>query len=263
MKKEDIIFFHSWFDNYVKPFCSIEGDMLMNMLQKRSHTKRVCDMVAELGSLLKLDEQKMFIAETIALFHDVGRFEQLRRYKTYNDTDSENHALLSVKVLEREGVLECLSSEERRLVTAAVRQHNAYTLPEDMSGDALFFSRLIRDADKLDIVWVEIDYFTNRDMEPNSAMEWGFPDTGSCTPGLISDILANRCLRKERLKTQDDIKLMMLGWVFDFNFTASLKIFSDQKYLERLITFLPDNGEISKVRSHIESFVADTLSQKL
>ncbi|MFH1064120.1 MAG: HD domain-containing protein [Candidatus Woesearchaeota archaeon] len=263
MNKEDIIFFHSWFDNYVRPFCSVEGDIRTNMLQKLSHTKRVCSVMVELGTRLGFDEQKMFIAEAIALFHDVGRFEQLRKYKTYNDADSEDHALLSVKVLEREGVLECLSSQERRWVTAAVRHHNAYELPDYMADDCLFFSKLIRDADKLDIVDVELDYYHRRSELPNAAMEMGLPDDGTYSADLIRDILSCNCIKYGALRTYDDMKLLLLAWVFDLNFSESLKIFSERDYVDKIFGFLPNNADIAGLRSHMMSFIGDSASQKL
>ena len=48
------------------------------------------------------------VAEAIALFHDVGRFPQYARYKTFRDSISTNHAALGASVLfeqERSGSL--------------------------------------------------------------------------------------------------------------------------------------------------------------
>jgi len=46
------------------------------------------------------------IAEVIALFHDIGRFEQFVRYRTYNDVKTVNHCLLGLEVLRRTKVLD-------------------------------------------------------------------------------------------------------------------------------------------------------------
>ena len=43
----------------------------------------------------------MRIAEAVALLHDVGRFEQYKRYGTFNDRKSVNHAALGVEIMKK------------------------------------------------------------------------------------------------------------------------------------------------------------------
>ena len=62
------------------------------------------------GSPLRQDRRKSFAAAAghrlawlSGILHDVGRFEQLRRYNTFIDAQSVSHAALSVSVLFDEG----------------------------------------------------------------------------------------------------------------------------------------------------------------
>jgi len=40
-------------------------------------------------------------AEVIAWLHDIGRFEQFDRYRTFADAESENHAQIALRVIEK------------------------------------------------------------------------------------------------------------------------------------------------------------------
>ena len=67
------------------------------------------------------------LAEAIALLHDIGRFMQYRKYRTFFDRISENHARLGIRELVRTLALSCLESQDRRILTRAVSFHNAAT----------------------------------------------------------------------------------------------------------------------------------------
>lgn len=105
----------------------------------------------KLTEALALDKNSCFIARTIALFHDIGRFEQFIKYQTYNDAISENHAELSVKVLETEKILDMLSVWEKDLIVKVIKYNNKHKIPLDESDRCLMFAKLVRDADKIDI----------------------------------------------------------------------------------------------------------------
>ena len=74
-----------WFAEYVETFRSDNHEIQQNIELKKGHTKRVYNEILKIGAQLGLNSQEMNLAETIALFHDVGRFEQYFRYKTFSD----------------------------------------------------------------------------------------------------------------------------------------------------------------------------------
>ncbi|MEE0406088.1 MAG: HD domain-containing protein, partial [Desulfovibrio sp.] len=88
-----------------------------------------------------------------AQYHDLGRFEQYRLFGTFRDRDSVNHAELSAFLIEKYGLL-TKEAYVARAVLGAVRLHNVYRLPEDLPSDVRVAARLVRDADKLDILRV-------------------------------------------------------------------------------------------------------------
>jgi HD superfamily phosphodiesterase len=105
MKKEDFLNLKAWFKDYVRSFHSEDTLILQNVRLKEEHTSRVCENSSRIAISEKLDEEDYYLAVTIALLHDIGRFEQISKYKTFHDSESENHALLGVRVLRSAGVL--------------------------------------------------------------------------------------------------------------------------------------------------------------
>lgn len=66
---------------------------------KVEHTYRVADISEKIAKSLKMDDKDIELAWLLGMFHDIGRFEQLRRYGTFYDDISVNHAALSADIL--------------------------------------------------------------------------------------------------------------------------------------------------------------------
>lgn len=141
MQKNDLDFFKNWFLEYVDQFSSSDYFTQENIKRKIEHTGRVCINILLLAKSEKIGEEGNRLAETIALFHDLGRFEQFMRYKTFVDSESEDHALLGVKILKRMGILSHLPPKEKYLILKAVEYHNRLEVPEVQKAPKNFFLR--------------------------------------------------------------------------------------------------------------------------
>jgi HD superfamily phosphohydrolase YqeK len=114
MQDSELIKFKEWFTDFVRGFYTADDEFLnANIQLKECHTHRVCNEMCQLTVALKMDESDSRIAEAIALFHDVGRFPQFQKYRTYKDTISENHCQLAVKVLAEHNVLALCKTHSR------------------------------------------------------------------------------------------------------------------------------------------------------
>ncbi len=207
----DTAFFLSWFRNYVKSFYTEDPKIQRNIRLKEEHTLRVCKESLRLGKALNLNENALRLAETIALFHDIGRFEQFKTYGTFNDQVSENHATLGLKVLKATNILRQLTKAEQNIVYLAIQYHNVRKAPDNADEITELHSKLIRDADKLDIWYVVTNYYTERHRQRNPALELELPDTPEYSLCFIDDILNNRVSNSHYLKTFNDMKLLQLG----------------------------------------------------
>jgi hypothetical protein len=256
MNNEQLTKLKTWFDKFVAGHYCDDDFINANIKIKHEHTRFVCEEMLYLADALKLNENQRFLAESIALLHDVGRFPQFVKYRTFSDPRSINHCELAVDVLRKENVLGDLPAEEQKSIETAVKYHGAKMLPANLSGDTLLFSKMIRDADKIDIYRVVTQaYIQHRDDTDNFKLEIEFPDLPGYTPSILEAVLSGQLLEYRDLRCWNDMKLCVLGWVYDVNFPATLKRIRQRGYLDLILTFLPDNNDTAKVRDKINSYV--------
>jgi hypothetical protein len=255
MQKEDLDFFKKWFMDYVEQFSSPEIIIQENIRLKIEHTARVCENILILAKAEKVEEEGFRLAETIALFHDLGRFEQFMKYRTFKDSESENHALLGVKILKNVGILSRLSQREKDLILKSVEYHNLMKIPEYVrnSRQLLFYSTLIRDADKLDILKLLSENYEKEDKFRNPTLEFDIPNTPGFSGNIVADILNNRMAKLSDAKNQNDMKLLRLSWIFDLNFPETLALLKEYCYLDKILASIPKTEEVQIISEHIKN----------
>jgi hypothetical protein len=237
---------HHWFEKYVQTFNDIDAEGFRNILLKVEHTHKVCETMELLSTGEGLTPDEARIAAAVALLHDVGRFTQFRRWRTFRDSDSDNHARLGVEVLRQQGILEGLPTAERLLIEEAVRFHNLLALPLRFRSSTPLFIRLIRDADKLDIWRVFLDYFRQPlDVRP-SAVTLGFSDLPEVTPACVRELAAGRVIRLDTVRVLNDFKLLQISWVYDLNFRSSYTILKQRGHIPALAATIPLDKEASQ-----------------
>ena len=263
MEKEQLKQFKVWFDEFVLGFYGKDEYVNANIQMKQHHSKCVCCEMLYLADQLGLNANQRLLAETIALFHDVGRFPQFIKYRTYSDVRSVNHSLLALDVLREKNVLEIIPEQEKLIIEKAVEYHGVKQLPPGLNGDALFFSKMIRDADKLDIFRVVIEYYKQyRDNPTEFRLEMELPDEPGYSPLLVEGILNEQRLDYRLLRTWNDMKLLQLSWVYDINFISTLKLIRQREYLETIIDFLPNTADVQKVKQKVFEYVDSRISRE-
>jgi len=248
--------FRAWFNDYVGSFYGDDKFVNVSLKLKEDHSHRVCEEMMYLGGKLGLTENQKRIGYAIALFHDIGRFEQFVRYRTYNDSRSENHCLLAIDVLCREKVLADVEGYERELIERAIEYHSRKELPRDLDGEYLLLSKMIRDADKVDIYYVVTGYYKLlRDNPEEFELELEFPDEPEYSAEVIEMLMRGQRIDYGGLRTLNDAKLCQLGWIYDVNFTATLERIKERGFLEKIFDFLPDTEDIKMVRGKVFEYI--------
>lgn len=262
MEQEQVEKLKAWFDDYVAGFYGDDEFVNANLKLKEEHSRRTCEEMLYLAQELGLETNQKRIADVIALFHDIGRFEQFVKYRTYNDVKSVDHCLLGLEVLRKRKVLEEIDEPEKDLIEKAIEYHGLKELPRDLDGQCLLFSKLIRDADKLDVFYVVTEYYRQyRDNPQEFMLELDFPDELGYSAQVVEEILCGQRVDYSRLRTLNDMKLLQLGWVYDVNFPATLKRIKQRKFLEKLLCFLPGTEDIKKVGKKIFEYVDTRIRQ--
>ena len=259
MREEDLRFMKDWFSEYTGSFHLDNEEDQRNITLKIEHTHNVCLNMIEIAESLTLDENRLRLAEATALFHDIGRFPQYAEYKTFRDADSKNHGLIGVKTLLRENVLQALPDNEQKLILNTVKFHNAYAIPSRQSEEEVFFLKMIRDADKVDIFRVFIEYYESPKSERASATAFGVPDTPEYSKKMLSCIFQKKIAPYSSIKTENDFKLMQLSWIYDMHFDESIRLIQKKNYINNLIHKLPQTEEIQSVMAILREYIKERL----
>ena len=246
--------YYNWFNSYVKNFYGEDQIVNQNIELKEIHTLKVAKHAVNIAKSLNLTEEEESIAEIIGLFHDIGRFEQFKEYKTFRDDISINHATLGIKILDENSILKDLDKDWIKIIFKAISVHNTKDIPHDLNKKETLFCKLIRDADKLDIFRVIIDYEKEREKDPNPAID-NLPFTSGYNKELLEDIKANRKISNKSLNNYNDRKLYELNWITDLNFPFSINYIKEKNILNTLISCLPKNEEINKVSNYLEQYL--------
>ena len=259
INQETVSTLKTWFSDYVETFRSGDQERDRNIDLKDEHTRRVCTEILDIGRSLRLNLENLFLAELTALFHDVGRFEQYARYGTFSDHKSEDHAKLGVKILQKYDVLKGLDPSRRELILKVISYHNRVEIPEGETEACVFFAKLLRDADKLDIWRVVTDYYRQVDGPRNGTIELGLPDGPEISDEVCADLKAGRIVRMRSMKTLNDFKLLQMAWIYDVNFPRTFEILRERGYMEMIRDALPQSEKVSEIYATIRSYLEERI----
>ena len=251
--------FKNWFFEYTNRYLIADPINREAYELKIAHSFRVRDNCSAIGTSLNLNEEETAIAEAIGLLHDIGRFEQFHRYHTFLDGKSENHAQLGATVLRDANVLSRLEKDVQELILKAVSYHNRLKLPEGESRRVSFFCKLIRDADKIDVLGIVSDYYESN--KKSDFIELNLSDAPVYSEEILDDLFKDGLVDMNKMKTLNDFKLLQLGWVYDLNFSLAAKIIKEKHYLEKIRMTLPESDQIDELLSRLNAHL-DGLSKK-
>lgn len=176
------------------------------------------------------------------------------KYNTFDDLKSVDHAELSVEILRNEGFLSKLGCENEEAVYTAILAHNKFEIPKKLTENEVMFAKILRDADKLDILKVLTDYYSQRNSQPNHMLTWELPKGNSVSEAVEHDILAGKLVQKKDVISQFDVKIMQLSWVYDLNFKSSVEYAFQNRLFEKIYNTLPKNDKIINIYRKIKVF---------
>jgi len=254
MTSNDLTFFKKWFSDYCSSFYSSDPEDQKNISLKEEHTFRVCQDMGKITEGLLLDDNRKMLAEAVALFHDIGRFPQYAKYKTFRDSVSVNHGLLGAQTIGDKGVLRNLSEEEQEIIIQAVTFHNAFSVPKKEE-EIVFFIQLIRDADKLDIWRVFLEYYEGSEESRASAVGLGLPDLPGYSKDVLSRIYHKKIIALSDIRSLNDFKLLQLSWIFDLNFQPSFAVLAQRDHIRRIAGCLPETEEMKRAAAFLTEYV--------
>ncbi len=197
---------------------------------KIAHIERVSQIAKQIACQQNLSKEDIELAELIGLLHDIGRFEQVRKYHTFVDKDSINHGEYGVKLLFGDGLIRKFIDIDKydNIIKTAILNHNRAKIEDGLGKKEDLHAKIIRDADKIDICYILT-------VDDKKAI-WESEDLSNdkITDEIYREFMENKIINYKNRKTSADILVSHFAYIFDFNFCQSLQIIKENKYLDKL-----------------------------
>lgn len=251
---------------------------------KINHTYRVAGLCQRIAESLGLSEPDVDIAWLLGMLHDIGRFEQIRRFGTFNDVQSVDHAEFGADLLFKEGLIrkfaegyyeECelarsgneeaeqiIKNNEHHnkdtgLIEMAIRQHNKYRVKEDLTERQRMFCDILRDADKVDIFKVNADI----PMEIIYDVTTEELKNGVITKEVLESFYKKETVLKSVRRSAVDHIVGHISLLFELVYKESYRQAREQGYVYKLLDFKSDvpevNAEFDDMRKYVDEFLME------
>jgi len=251
---------------------------------KIDHTYRVAGLCQRIAESLGLSEPDVDIAWLLGMLHDIGRFEQIRRFGTFNDAQSVDHAEFGADLLFKEGLIrkfaegyyeECELAEPENqedeqiiknnehhnkdtgLLEMAIRQHNKYRVKEDLTERQRMFCDILRDADKVDIFKVNADI----PMEIIYDVTTEELKNGIITKEVLESFYKKETVLKSVRRSAVDHIVGHISLLFELVYKESYRQAKEQGYVYKLLDFKSDvpevNAEFDDMRKYVDEFLME------
>jgi hypothetical protein len=235
-----------WFYAHVKSFADRSGKLDPMLKLKLDHSERVAENAAGIAGDLGYSAGEIRAARTLGLFHDIARFTQFTRHRTFRDELSFNHGRHGAEIMKKCPALAACPDADKRRIIAGIRHHNRARLPERLDRGALEFVKLARDADKLDIFYVLYDTWKSGELRRYPEITLMVKLDGGINPKALAEIKRGRMVSVSNIKSLADFFLLQLSWVYDLNFRPSYRRLLRRSVIENIAETLPRTAEIRK-----------------
>lgn len=203
---------------------------------KYYHSKRVAIMSKKIAQELNFSYHDVLLATQIGLLHDIARFYEYKKYKSYNIKNNFDHGLYAVYLLKKDNFVRKfnINTADEDILYAAIFNHNKYAIENKYANNK--FCKLIRDADKADILYR---------ISSSEKFESNFK-------GMNISIKVNNAFNNQspidsaNVKTYADYVLFILGFIFDLNYKETIKIIYKRNYLDNLYNLLDNKSQFKK-----------------
>ena len=218
------------FKEYIKNYDPTNGKIAI----KIAHMYRVAEIAKNTAKYLRLSDEDVRLAELIGLLHDIGRFEQIKQFNTFDDKKSINHGELGIKILFQDNLIRKFIEDTcyDRIIYLAIINHNKNQslLTKDATKRERLHMNIIRDSDTLDILNIIID---------DNADKKALYDKEDLTDETLSDEIYNEFMKVRELdygkiKNSADLLITRYMFIWNMNYNYALQEIKNRQYLEKL-----------------------------
>ena len=234
------------FDKYVSNYDMKDPDIYY----KYHHSYRVMNAMELLSNKLNLSKKDTHLAKVIGLLHDIGRFEQDKRYDSFKDSKFD-HGHYGAKILRETNFLDNfnIDKEDYEIVYKSVYNHNRFEIEANLTERELFFSKLIRDADKLDILYVRGSDKFNRIHQDNNEI----------SKKIETDFFNRIPCKTKDVHNSNDSLVIHFGYIYDINFKETYQIIYENKYYDKIYDKINRKDIFKKYIDYINKYIQERI----
>lgn len=226
---------------------------------KQQHSIRVMQASKKIAENLKLSQEEIELATLIGLLHDIARFEQYTQYKTFRDMDSIDHGDYGVEILEKDMRKYIETDKYDNIIKVAIKNHNKYQIEDGLSETEKLFSKIIRDADKIDIYYESAEMFWK---EKEKIIE-----ESTITEDVIMQFKnGQQVKRKKEKRIGNEINeiISVIAFMYDINFKPSFEILQTEDYINKILNRYNIKDEYTKRQvEEIRKIANNYIEQKI
>ncbi len=201
-------------DTFNEFYKAYEGLSKSSTLKYR-HSYNVADLMWDLADRLNMKEGEKYLAKAIGLLHDLGRFEQLKQYNSFNDANMD-HADYAVTYLFELGHIREFIEDDKydSIIKESIYNHNKFEIREGLTKEELKYSKMIRDMDKTDILYqVSVNYDLQFVEKPSE--------------GVVETFKKGESIRNSMKKNKSDSIVMTFAFFNDIYFKDTYEILKE------------------------------------
>lgn len=242
------------FETFVKQY-DLKNEKIK---RKFGHSFRVMENAGQIAKSLNLSGEEIELSKLIGLLHDIGRFEQEKMYKTFKDHESIDHGDLGVDILEKENYIRKYIVENKydNIILKAIKNHNKLFIEDGLTKQELLFSKIVRDADKLDIFYEGVELFWTNKEEIEEI------NKSKLSGKAIETFNKNNLMDKKDIITEADGILNFIGFMFDINFKYDFEIIKKQNYINKILDKFEFTDEITANQMKNARIIANEYIEK-
>lgn len=241
------------FEEYLEKFNKKDPKIVM----KINHSYHVAELAKILGKRLELKESEIEIVKTLGLLHDIGRFVQYEKVGYYNDALSKiDHGQLAIDYLFQENHIQdfCIPENYYKIFEKAIFNHNKLTIEENLTEEELFFSRFLRDVDKIDI-FRQLSVF----LEESDC----FSEVVS--KKVLKEFYEHHLVDAKNIINKSDIVVAQIAYVFDIHFHESYELLKETDNLELYLSAIEVKKEVEeeyeKIKKEVRNYLEERISE--
>lgn len=232
------------FEEYINKF---DLDNL-KIKMKHEHSYVVMKISIQCAKKLGFTDEEVELAKIIGLLHDIGRFKQLENFNSFNDTNMD-HGDYGADILIKDKFIRKFVSDNKNdsIIYHAIKNHNKEFVEKGLDDYTLKFCHLIRDADKLGILY---------DLGKTKKLKYDSIDE-KLSEDVMNAFINRTLVTKNDRKRNNDFIACFMAFIFDINYDIFIE--EMEEYISLYFETLKYKSYFDKPYELIKKYVKERI----